>query len=201
MQVTLHRTSTKEQAVYGDCKVISSLGNLKAAFHTLENKRYLIAPGYYPLRLTWSPRFNRYMPEVCDVPQRSGLRFHRGTVPEHSRACILLSAGNLNRLVQLLTIAQNENEPAYIEIAYPDKDPLNLPKLTPQSEIFGGPEKGDFGFSPLRGSQRGSYPHLLRTQTITQKERYIPPFYRFCTISFVSFVSFVTLTFSIHKFF
>ena len=36
---------------------------------------------------------------------------------------------------------------------------------------------------------------LLRTQTITQKERYIPPFYRFCTISFVSFV---TLTFSIH---
>ena len=39
---------------------------------------------------------------------------------------------------------------------------------------------------------------LLRTQTITQKERYIPPFYRFCTISFVSFVSFVTLTFSIH---
>ena len=39
---------------------------------------------------------------------------------------------------------------------------------------------------------------LLRTQTITQKERYIPPFYRFCTISFVSFVSFVTITFSIH---
>ena len=39
---------------------------------------------------------------------------------------------------------------------------------------------------------------LLRTQIITQKERYIPPFYRFCTISFVSFVSFVTITFSIH---
>ena len=163
MQVTLHRTSTKEQAVYGDCKVISSLGNLKAAFHTLENKRYLIAPGYYPLRLTWSPRFNRYMPEVCDVPQRSGLRFHRGTVPEHSRACILLSAGNLNRLVHHLTIAQNENEPAYIEIAYPDKDPLNLPKLTPKSEIFGGPEKGDFGSSPpLRGGDRGVCPGTSR---------------------------------------
>ena len=26
------------------------------------------------------------------------------------------------------------------------KDPLNLPKLTPKSEIFGGPEKGDFSF-------------------------------------------------------
>ena len=39
---------------------------------------------------------------------------------------------------------------------------------------------------------------LLRTQTITQPQKYIPPFYRFCTISFVSFVSFVTLAFSIH---
>ena len=117
MQVNLLRHKMQSgDAVYGDCKVISHLGNLKAAFHTLENKRYLIAPGYYPLRLTWSPRFNRYMPEVCDVPHRSGLRFHRGTLPEHSRGCILLSAGNLNRLIQLLTIAQNENEPAYIAI-------------------------------------------------------------------------------------
>ena len=143
MQVSLLRHKTQNDAVYGECKVISGLGTLRAAFATLENKRYLIAPGYYPLRLTWSPRFNRYMPEVCDVPKRSGLRFHRGTLPEHSRGCILLSAGNLNRLIQLLTIAQNENEPAYIEIAYPDKDPLNLPKLTPKSEIFGGPEKGE----------------------------------------------------------
>ena len=39
---------------------------------------------------------------------------------------------------------------------------------------------------------------LLRTQTITKPQKYIPPFYRFCTISFVSFVSFVTLAFSIH---
>ena len=117
MELQLKRLSTDNDAVYGECKVISGLGTLRAAFATLENKRYLIAPGYYPLRLTWSPRFNRYMPEVCDVPHRSGLRFHRGTLPEHSRGCILLSAGNLNRLIQLLTIAQNENEPAYIEIA------------------------------------------------------------------------------------
>ena len=42
---------------------------------------------------------------------------------------------------------------------------------------------------------------LLRTQTITKPQKYIPPFYRFCTISFVSFVSFVTLAFSIHLLF
>ena len=39
---------------------------------------------------------------------------------------------------------------------------------------------------------------LLRTQTITKPQKYIPPFYRFCTISFVSCGSFVTITFSIH---
>ena len=39
---------------------------------------------------------------------------------------------------------------------------------------------------------------LLRTQTITQKERYIPPFYRFCTITFATFATFATLAFSIH---
>ena len=39
---------------------------------------------------------------------------------------------------------------------------------------------------------------LLRTQTITQKERYIPPFYRFCTITLVTLITFVTLAFSIH---
>ena len=38
---------------------------------------------------------------------------------------------------------------------------------------------------------------LLRTQTITQKERYIPPFYRFCAFSFVTFATIATLVFSI----
>ena len=39
---------------------------------------------------------------------------------------------------------------------------------------------------------------LLRTQTITKKERYIPPFYRFCTITLATLATFATLAFSIH---
>ena len=39
---------------------------------------------------------------------------------------------------------------------------------------------------------------LLRTQTITQKERYIPPSYRFYTITLATLATFATLTFSIH---
>ena len=38
---------------------------------------------------------------------------------------------------------------------------------------------------------------LLRTQTITQTERYIPPFYKFCTIAFATLITLATLTFSI----
>ena len=39
---------------------------------------------------------------------------------------------------------------------------------------------------------------LLRTQTITKPQKYIPPFYRLCTITLVTLITFVTLTFSIH---
>ena len=39
---------------------------------------------------------------------------------------------------------------------------------------------------------------ILRTQTITKPQKYIPPFYRFCTITLVTLITFVTLAFSIH---
>ena len=42
---------------------------------------------------------------------------------------------------------------------------------------------------------------LLRTQTITQTERYIPPFYKFCTIAFATLITLATLTFSIRLLF
>ena len=38
---------------------------------------------------------------------------------------------------------------------------------------------------------------LLRIQTITQKERYIPPFYRFCTLTLATLATLATLVFSI----
>ena len=39
---------------------------------------------------------------------------------------------------------------------------------------------------------------LLRTQTITKPQKYIPPFYRFCTITLATLATFATLAFSIH---
>ena len=61
---------------------------------TLERKGYQILPLYYHVAVTQSPKFKRLLPIVQHVPQRSGIRFHRGTKPEHSTGCILVVADN-----------------------------------------------------------------------------------------------------------
>ena len=57
--------------------------------NTLENADFIIPAGLYPLDMTWSPKFKKFMPEVKDVPEREGIRIHLGTKPEHSEGCIL----------------------------------------------------------------------------------------------------------------
>ena len=61
---------------------------------TLERKGYQILPLYYHVAVTQSPKFKRLLPIVQHVPQRSGIRIHRGTKPEHSTGCILVLADN-----------------------------------------------------------------------------------------------------------
>ena len=62
--------------------------------NTLEHKGYEIPALCYPVRVTMSPRFKRLLPIVQNVPGRSGIRFHRGTKPQHSTGCILVVADN-----------------------------------------------------------------------------------------------------------
>jgi hypothetical protein len=64
---------------------------------TLERKGYEILALCYPVRVTQSPKFKRLLPIVQNVPQRSGIRFHRGSKPEHSTGCILVVADNKNK--------------------------------------------------------------------------------------------------------
>ena len=59
--------------------------------NTLENKRYLIPEGKYPISTTYSPKFKRNLPLLSNVNNRSGIRVHRGTKPQHSRGCILVN--------------------------------------------------------------------------------------------------------------
>ena len=83
---------------------------------TLENADYLIPALIYKVQVTQSPKFKRLLPVLCQVPGRSGIRLHRGTKPEHSHGCILVSAENEKRLTELWLKEQQEHNETRIEI-------------------------------------------------------------------------------------
>lgn len=49
-----------------------------------------IPAGTYGVSLTWSPRFQRVLPELHGVVGYSGVRIHTGNRPEDTEGCILV---------------------------------------------------------------------------------------------------------------
>ena len=98
--------------------------------NTLERKGVEIPALCYHVCVTQSPRFKRLLPIVQNVPQRSGIRIHRGSKPEHSSGCVLVvvdntlrgkgigrSAADVEReLTSLILKAQNEHEEIILEV-------------------------------------------------------------------------------------
>ena len=84
--------------------------------NTIERKGYQILALYYPVKVTQSPKFKRLLPLICNVPQRSGIRFHRGTKPEHSTGCILVPADKEKQLTDFILKAQNNHEEILLEV-------------------------------------------------------------------------------------
>ena len=70
--------------------------------NTLERKGVEIPALCYHVAVTMSPKFKRLLPIVQNVPQRSGIRIHRGTKPQHSTGCILVVADNPCRARELI---------------------------------------------------------------------------------------------------
>ena len=84
---------------------------------TLEREGYEIPALCYPVRVTQSPKFKRLLPLVSDVPQRTGIRFHVGTKPEHSTGCILVPDREIEELLTSHILeAQNEKEEIIMEV-------------------------------------------------------------------------------------
>ena len=108
--IHLTRTSRDGKAVHGLMRVNGQ------EVATLENEDYIIPVGTYPVRVTWSPKFKRMLPIVLNVPGRSGIRFHRGTKPEHSTGCVLVSAAMEQELTARWLALQASNEPIKIKI-------------------------------------------------------------------------------------
>jgi len=83
----------------------------------LENADCLIPALIYRLAVTQSPKFKRLLPVLEQVPGRTGIRVHRGSKPEHSRGCILVSAENEQLLTAKWLKEQQSNEETRIEIS------------------------------------------------------------------------------------
>ena len=111
--------------------------------NTLERKGYEILALCYRVQVTMSPKFKRLLPLVQNVPAspksspkgkdfnsdeklpslqggvggRLGIRFHRGTKPEHSTGCILVPNRAIEKeLTDLILKAQNEHEEIILEV-------------------------------------------------------------------------------------
>ena len=83
---------------------------------TLENTDYLVPALVYKVQVTQSPKFRRLLPCLVQVPGRSGIRVHRGTLPEHSKGCILVSAHCEQTLTARWLSEQSAKEETRIEL-------------------------------------------------------------------------------------
>ena len=112
MYIRLIRNEAKGNAITGRLVI-----NGRWFCYTLERVGYQIPAICYPIRVTQSPKFKRLLPIVQNVPQRSGIRFHRGTKPEHSTGCILVPNRAIEKeLTDLILKAQNEHEEIILEV-------------------------------------------------------------------------------------
>ena len=83
---------------------------------TMENADYLIPALIYGIGVTQSPKFKRLLPIVRQVPGRTGIRFHRGTRPEHSKGCILVPPSMEQELTSRWLAEQTAHEEIRLEI-------------------------------------------------------------------------------------
>jgi hypothetical protein len=104
MLIHLIRNQSKGAAITGRLVI-----NGRWFCNTLERVGYQIPALCYQIRVTKSPKFKRLLPVVQNVPQRSGIRFHRGTKPQHSTGCILVVADNPSRSRELIRAEVVEN--------------------------------------------------------------------------------------------
>ena len=111
-------SNDSSKAVHGNLYLVTHSGlreRLIPICSTLENADYLVPALIYRVQVTRSPKFHRLLPCLMQVPGRSGIRVHRGTKPEHSKGCILVSAADEQKLTALWLKEQNNHEETRLE--------------------------------------------------------------------------------------
>jgi len=123
IKILLQRTRRNGKAVVGSMTIPFSRFPVKddeqdATVATLENADYIIPAGEYKLVRTFSPKFKKQLPLLENVPDREGIRIHRGSIPEHSKGCILVDMQGAALLDIVFNRINNyyEDEEAYIDV-------------------------------------------------------------------------------------
>lgn len=108
---TLYRTEHRYSGSAGEYKEY-----LNPICSTLENADYLIPALVYKVAVTQSPKFKRLLPVLEQVPNRTGIRIHRGTHPKHSKGCILVARQMEHALTELFLTQQRTREEIRLEV-------------------------------------------------------------------------------------
>ena len=86
-----------------------------------------IPTGTYSIKMTYSKKFCRRLPQLLDVPGFEGIRIHSGNTSEDTYGCILPglnkikgqvieSRNHTNKIIADIIVAEGKNEPVTITI-------------------------------------------------------------------------------------
>lgn len=84
-----------------------------------------IPAGTYKVIMSFSPHFNRILPELLDVLGYSGVRIHNGNTEADTDGCILIGLTYFNGGVQNSVAALNQFLPI-IEAAWSRNEPIQI---------------------------------------------------------------------------
>ena len=120
MNIKIQRQRYTPTAIFGDLFVDGAYN-----CHTLERPDVAIPAGTYSVEMTFSPRFNRPLPLLNGVQNRTDIRIHAGNWPKDTEGCLLvgLQCGDnmilhsLEALNPLIELIQDASEPVTLSIA------------------------------------------------------------------------------------
>lgn len=95
--------------------------------YTSEDKYSRLIPGRYKVSVTWSHRFNKYLPEIMDTPGGEGVRIN-GVDYSGTNGCLLVGrartadgvakcADTLGSLIAMIDSALETGEQVWMEVA------------------------------------------------------------------------------------